>query len=546
MNVSSIAVVDVGKPHPICNSLFHTRSKILIKRKLIGRVGVSKNKDASCNHLAYKNGSLKCRRNMRVFMSQRDFQSISSPETILTKNVLLFFVFPAIGGMLFGYDIGATSGALLSMTSSTLSGTVWYDLSTTETGLVVSLSLAGALLGSGLALVVGDSLGRRKELILGGVLYMLGAGLVSQSPAADSLGLSIVQIGRLLYGLGIGFSMHAAPAYIAETSPASVRGVLISTKEAFIVGGILLGYLVSYMEVSTLGGWRYIYGAAMPLALVLVLGMAYLPESPRWLALKNRNADALESLRRINGLDSMDIKNSALEAEVEQMVKLAEEDTAEEGLSLFQERYRRPLLVGLSLMLFQQITGQPSVLYYAAKIFQDAGFASADSATGISVILGLFKLGMTGVAITRVDSWGRRPLLLLGVSGIVVSLVILGTIQSGTYSVSPTVDTWANVVALLVYVGAYQVSFGPISWLIVGEVFPLSIRGQALALATLTNFASNFLVSLFIPTLQESLSPAGLYFSFAGIGCLALYVIYSIIPETKGKSLEEIEDMWSS
>lgn len=464
-------------------------------------------------------------------------------ELVFSKNVLLFFVFPAIGGMLFGYDIGATSGALLSMTSPSLSGTAWYDLSTTETGLVVSLSLAGALLGSGLALVVGDSLGRKKELILGGLLYILGAGLVSQSPGTDDIGLTVVEIGRLMYGLGIGFSMHAAPAYIAETSPASVRGVLISTKEAFIVGGILLGYLVSYLEVSSLGGWRYIYGAAMPLGLVLMLGMAYLPESPRWLALKNKKSEAIESLQRIQGAE---YDKLAIQEEVAKMINnVAEKGDEDQGISLLQEKYRKPLYVGISLMLLQQITGQPSVLYYAAKIFQDAGFSSADSATGISVVLGLFKLGMTGVAIATVDSWGRRPLLLLGVSGIVASLLVLGTIQSGDIMLSPGVDIWANVVALLVYVGAYQVSIGPISWLIVGEVFPLSIRGQALALATLTNFASNFLVSLCIPSLQESLGPAGLYFTFAGIGCIALYVIYSIVPETKGKSLEEIENMWS-
>lgn len=492
-----------------------------------------------------------CRHDVCARSQGKNDLIVTKTPDIFTKNVLLFFVFPAIGGMLFGYDIGATSGALLSMTSSTLSGTVWYDLSTTQTGLVVSLSLAGALLGSGLALVVGDSLGRRKELILGGLLYMLGAGLVSQSPATDVHGLLIVQVGRLLYGLGIGFSMHAAPAYIAETSPPLVRGVLISTKEAFIVGGILLGYLMSYLEVSTLGGWRYIYGAAMPLGLVLVLGMAFLPESPRWLALRNRKEDAVDSLRRIKNEDYIQMEESEavalLQEEVELMMKFSEDESpmdGQQGSLLFQERYRRPLLVGLSLMLFQQITGQPSVLYYAAKIFQDAGFASADSATGISVILGLFKLGMTGVAVATVDSWGRRPLLLLGVSGIVGSLFVLGIIQTGELSLDPSIDTWANVAALLVYVGAYQVSFGPISWLIVGEVFPLSIRGQALALATLTNFASNFLVSLFIPSLQESLGPAGLYFSFAGIGLIALYVIYSIVPETKGKSLEEIEEMW--
>jgi sugar porter (SP) family MFS transporter len=462
----------------------------------------------------------------------------------LTPQVLLFFLFPAIGGMLFGYDIGATSGALLSMTSASLSGTDWYALSTTATGLVVSLSLAGALGGSGLALLYGDKLGRRKELMLGGLLYFVGAGMVSQAPGGSDAGLLVVQLGRLLYGFGIGFSMHAAPAYIAETSPPSVRGLLISTKEAFIVGGILLGYLVSYLEISTVGGWRTIYGAAVPLALTLIGGMTFLPESPRWLALKGRKSDAAESLERI----SPDKSSDRLQEEIEQMMAMNDEaGSLPFWTVLVEPKYRRPLAVGLSLMLFQQITGQPSVLYYAAKIFQDAGFDSADSATAISVVLGLFKLVMTGVAIATVDSWGRRPLLLVGVSGIVVALLVLGGIQGDLIpfvSSSSDVGIWANVVALLLYVGAYQVSFGPISWLLCGEVFPLSVRGSALALATITNFASNFIVSLFIPELQTTLGQSGLYFAFAGVGVAALLTINAIVPETKGKSLEQIESMW--
>ena len=472
-------------------------------------------------------------------------------------SVFLFFLFPAVGGMLFGYDIGATSGALLSMTSASLSGTDWYAMTSGDQGLVVSLSLAGALGGSVLALLFGDELGRRRELILGGVLYLVGAGLVGEAP-----GLGVVMLGRLLYGLGIGFSMHAAPAYIAETSPPDVRGVLISTKEAFIVGGILLGYLVSYLSISTVGGWRVIYGAAVPLSLVLVAGMAYLPESPRWLALKNRKEEAVASLARAMPGTPVGL----LQEEVADMMRASEVVAGDvEGASgrnggnggnevplsaVFTEgKYRRPLAVGLSLMLFQQITGQPSVLYYAAKIFQDAGFASADSATGISVVLGLFKLVMTGVAVVTVDSWGRRPLLLVGISGIVASLVLLGSVQGDLVPfVTSTSDVgiWMNVGALLLYVGAYQVSFGPISWLLCGEVFPLSVRGSALALATMTNFASNFLVSLCIPTLQETLGPSGLYFAFAGVGVAALLTVNAIVPETKGKRLEEIERLWEA
>eukprot|EP00890_Picochlorum_soloecismus_P002939 jgi/Picsp_1/3646/NSC_06483-R1_d-xylose-proton symporter-like 2 len=465
---------------------------------------------------------------------------------------ILLFLFPALGGLLFGYDIGATSGALLSLKDGGMSGTTWSNnLNSLQSGLVVSLSLCGALLGSIAALVYGDDLGRRKEMIGGGCLYGLGALVVC---LADSL--PVLYAGRLVYGMGIGFAMHAAPAYIAETSPARIRGLLISLKEAFIVGGILLGYGVSYANADVVGGWRYIYGDAIPMAMVLVAGMWWLPESPRWLVLSSNSNDgdgskssAFDSLKRIRGPN---ISDNVIEAELEDMQiatlgankKVKTKRGFLDVSDVLSSKYRKPLTVGVSLMLFQQITGQPSVLYYAGKIFQDAGFTSADSATGISIVLGMFKLLSTGLAVVTVDSWGRRPLLLAGVSGIVVSLVVLGSVQAQVFPIPAEYGAWANLVALLFYTGAYQASFGPISWLIVGEVFPLSIRGQALALATLTNFGANFLVSLVIPSLQEMFGQSALYFGFAAIGVVALGSIYTNVPETKGKTLEEIEAMW--
>lgn len=350
--------------------------------------------------------------------------------------------------------------------------------------------------------------------------------------------------------------MHAAPAYIAETSPPRVRGLLISLKEALIVGGILGGYAVGYLGVEQIGGWRWIYGAAAPLAGVLAAGMAWLPESPRWLLLSGGGGPAAAAaLRRVKGSA---VDAAAVQAEVDEIeaailasptaASAATTSNPFAGLASITEvlrpRYRQPLTVGVSLMLFQQITGQPSVLYYAAKIFQDAGFSSAGAATGISVVLGVFKLAMTGVAVATVDSWGRRPLLLTGVAGIVVSLVALAAASSGAAPVPPEVTAWVSVFALLAYVGAYSISFGPISWLIVGEVFPLRVRGQAIALATLTNFLSNFLVSLALPTLQEGYGQTAMYVGFAAIGVVALGTINAIVPETKGRSLEEIEKLW--
>lgn len=463
-------------------------------------------------------------------------------------NTALLFLFPALAGLLFGYDIGASSGALLSLTDAKMSGTDWSTAMTPfESGLFVSLSLAGALVGSAFTFLIGgDRLGRRQELILASGLYGVGALLAATAP-----NLGVALLGRGTYGLGIACAMHAAPAYIAETCPPEVRGLLISLKEAFIVGGILAGYAVGALTIDLVGGWRWMFGAAIPVALILGGGMAWLPESPRWLLLplklgpessganQRRATEAVHALKRIRG----ELPGRSVELELEDIRRSASLPTEDSDLMRNLSKYRKPLTVGLSLMLFQQITGQPSVLYYAGKIFQDAGFESAGAATSVSVILGVCKLVMTGVAVVTVDSWGRRPLLLGGVSGIVFSLLALWWSSNGA-DVTSDVAAWTSVAGLLAYVSAYQLSFGPISWLIVGEVFPLTVRGQAIALATLTNFGSNFVVSLVLPTLRDTVGPANLYLIFACIAGVALFTIYTNVPETKGRSLEEIEAMW--
>ncbi|KAK9787605.1 hypothetical protein WJX73_003758 [Symbiochloris irregularis] len=397
-------------------------------------------------------------------------ESTSSAEIDWTTTIKNF-IFPALGGSLFGYDIGATSGALLSLTSSKTSGTDWGStLSSFESGLVVSSSLFGALAGSAAALWVGDALGRKRELLLAAACYGGAVALLALAP-----NLPVLIAGRVIFGLGIGFAMHAAPAYLAETAPESVRGLLISLKEGLIVLGILLGYLISYLFVDQEAGWRYMYGAAAIPALALGLGMAALPDSP--------SGDGIPS---------------------------------GPGLGrVLEKRYFKPLSVGLSLMLFQQITGQPSVLYYAAKIFEDAGFGSAQQATGVSVGLGVFKLVMTGAAVLYVDKLGRRPLLLGGIAAMILALGGLGV---ASLQLEGTFGAWVSLAGLLLYVGAYQISFGPISWLMVGEVFPLAVRGPAAALATITNFGSNFLVSLALPSLQSNLGPGGTYLLFAAVG----------------------------
>lgn len=447
------------------------------------------------------------------------------------------FLFPAIAGLLFGWDIGSTSGALTNIMDPVHSGTNWYALDPFQQGLVVSTSLAGALVASGAAAVsVGDALGSKRELLLASLFYAAGAAVQGAAPS-----LEVLVVGRFTYGLGIGFAMHAAPMYIAETAPSSVRGLLISLKEGFIVGGILLGYLGSYIINGEDDGWRTLLSSSIVLSGALALGMVRLPDSPRWLAQQGRSDDARAALVKVRGKRAT---GDAFEAEVEAMTTSSHMSGAGGVSELFQKQNLRPLYIGLSVVLFQQITGQPSVLYYAEQVFEAAGYDSSQGA-GVSVILGSFKILMTGFAVKYVDTLGRRPLLLGGVAVMTLSTVALGlcfqTLTTADAADAP-MTAQMSLVAIFMYVGAYQVSFGPIAWLLVGEIFPQRVRSAAVGAATLTNFFSNFLVSLYLPTLINQFGTSGTYFLFSVCGVVAMSSIYLTVPETKGKTLEEIED----
>lgn len=466
----------------------------------------------------------------------------TNQEDFSWSSVILPFFFPALGGLLFGYDIGATSGATLSLQSAELSGISWFNLSAVQLGLVVSGSLYGALLGSLLVYPIADFLGRRRELIAAALLYVFGGLVTGYAP-----GLNVLLLGRLLYGLGIGLAMHGAPLYIAETCPSQIRGTLISLKELFIVLGILMGFLVGSIQINAVGGWRYMYGFGVPISLLMGLGMWSLPPSPRWLLLravqgkgsfqeyKERAISALSKLRGRPPGDKVSEKQIE-EALVSLKSAYKEDETEGSFLEVFQGPSLKAFIIGGGLVLFQQITGQPSVLYYAGPILQSAGFSAAADATRVSVVIGLFKLAMTWIAVLKVDDLGRRPLLIGGVSGIALSLFLL----SAYYKFLGGFPLVA-VAALLLYVGCYQISFGPISWLMVSEIFPLRTRGRGISLAVLTNFGSNAIVTFAFSPLKELLGAENLFLLFGAIALLSLLFVVVIVPETKGLSLEEIE-----
>ncbi|KAG4979295.1 hypothetical protein JHK82_032543 [Glycine max] len=430
---------------------------------------------------------------------------VHDSESYSVSAAILPFLFPALGGLLFGYDIGATSSATISIESPTLSGVSWYKLSSVEIGLLTSGSLYGALIGSVLAFNVADFLGRRKELIGSAVVYLVGALVTALAP-----NFPVLVLGRLVFGTGIG----------------------------------LAGYGIGSLFVETVAGWRYMYGVSSPVAIIMGLGMWWLPASPRWLLLRaiqgkgdvqNSKDIAIRSLCQLQGQAFNDSIPWQVDEILAELSYLGEEKEATFG-ELFQGKCLKALWIGAGLVLFQQITGQPSVLYYAGSIFQSAGFSGASDATRVSILLGVFKLIMTGVAVVVVDKLGRRPLLLGGVSGIVISLFFLGS-----YYIFLDNTPVVAVVGLLLYVGSYQISFGPIGWLMIAEIFPLRLRGRGLSIAVLVNFGANALVTFAFSPLKALLGAGILFYTFGVIAVTSLVFIYLVIPETKGLTLEEIE-----
>ncbi|KAK1396802.1 D-xylose-proton symporter-like 3, chloroplastic [Heracleum sosnowskyi] len=484
---------------------------------------------------------------MKVKQFDEETNSVASSEPASLEDfcwssVILPFLFPALGGLLYGYDVGATSGATISLQSPKLSGTTWFNLKPFQIGLIVSSSLYGALLGSILIYPIADLIGRRKELLLASTFYLLGGLTTAYAPR-----LFVLLVGRVIYGLGIGLALHGAPLYISETCPSQIRGTLISMKELLIVLGMLLGYFVGSWKIDAVGGWRYMFGLSSPIAMIIGIGTWSLPPSPRWLLLREVEGkgsrheykeEAILALSKLRGRPPGDELSKMQIDDALTSLKSQSDEQKYKGslLDVVRGPNLKAFIIGGGLVLFQQITGQPSVLYYAGSILQTAGFSTASNATRVSILIGVFKLVMTGLAVVQVDKLGRKPLLIGGVSGITISLFLLSAyfkVLQGFHSVA--------LISLLVYVGCYQASFGPISWLMVSEVFPLRTRGKGISLAVFTNFGSNACVTLAFPTLKEHFGAGNIFLIFGVISLIALAFVIFQVPETKGLTLEEIE-----
>ncbi|KAK3282185.1 Vacuolar glucose transporter 1 [Cymbomonas tetramitiformis] len=471
------------------------------------------------------------------------------PYSDLNTRVFSGFLFPALGGLLFGYDIGATSFAFsddqaakdLSITDDALKGTM------------TAMSLYGALAISVFLYFFGDAIGRKKEMLAASVLYIAGSVLSFATPISDkNTGVAWLASSRFIYGLGIGCAMHSVPVYISEMAPSSVRGMLVSLKEAVIVVGMLLGYSAGAL-FNHAHGWKIAYLGGALFAFVFGIGCTFLPDSPRWLILRSLSQPDRYSTKAQEALQWF--RTSFDENQVESELAEVRDTLAGQEVGTFAEllKAKRQMIVGNGLLLFQQITCQPSVLYYSVTIFKSAGFGSSSS-TIASVGVAAVKLVATMVAGLRVDQYGRRPLLLVGTTGIMLSLFGMGLAfqlgyEDGTGdSDGSLTKVWGMVCVgcVLVLVTSYQIGFGPISWLMISEVFPLRIRGMALSVGSMVNFGGNIIVANTFPVVLSALGSGPSFFMFSVIAAVAIVFIHFVIPETKGKTLEEIEEMMSS
>jgi MFS transporter, SP family, galactose:H+ symporter len=436
-----------------------------------------------------------------------------------TRFVFAAAAFAALGGLLFGYDTGVISGALIFIRTQ-------FGLSTFQQELLVSIVLVGAAVGALSGGRLADVFGRRFMLMVTAVIFVTGALVCAAAPS-----LNFLVVGRLIVGLGIGFATSTVPIYISEVSPPQSRGWQVSLFQLAITIGILAAYVVDY-TFSGSASWRWMLGLAFVPGAILGLGMLRMPESPRWLAEHGQSNLARRILARIRGTE--DIESEWLE------IQKTLTETEERGRfsDLLSPSLRTALLIGIGLAIFQQVTGINTVIYYAPLIVQSAGISTASGAILATAGIGLVNVIMTIVAMWLIDRVGRRPLLLIGIGGMILSLGVLGFVFR-----MPTGGAlaWLAVVTLMVYVASFAISLGPIFWLIISEIYPLRVRGIAEGTAAGVNWASNFVVSFTFLTLIEVLGPSMTFWVYALLAVASWLFAYYLVPETKGRTLEEIE-----
>jgi sugar porter (SP) family MFS transporter len=433
------------------------------------------------------------------------------------------YFFGALGGLLFGYDTGVISGAILFIPKD-------FKLSPFLTGAIVAALLLGAMVGSALAGRLSDRMGRRRLIIIAAVVFTAGALLAALAPS-----IAVLILARFVLGLAVGSAALVVPLYLSEIAPTEVRGAISSLNQLMIVAGILAAFIVNAILASS-GNWRLMLGLAAVPSVILLAGMMFMPETPRYLVHAGEEEEARQVLEDLPGDDHPEERIGE--------IREIEQQEGATGLSgLFRAKWVRPaLLVATGLAVFQQLVGINTIIYYAPTTLTNVGFAKT-SAIYANLIIGVINVAMTVIAIRIVDRVGRKPMLYGGVAGMVASLVVLGVSLSALATPHHPGDPAAiiTLVCLATFIASFAATWGPVVWVMLPEVLPLSVRGTAMGVAVFANWAANFVVAQSFPPLIKALDPGPVFLGYAALGLLAGLFVKMFVTETKGRSLEEIE-----
>jgi sugar porter (SP) family MFS transporter len=425
----------------------------------------------------------------------------------------------ALGGLLFGYDTGVVSGALLFLKDS------FPHISSFDKELVTSLLLVGAAIGAIGAGRVADRIGRRPTILVTAAVFAVGVLCAAFSPVfAFLLGA------RVVIGLAVGSASMVVPMYIGEAAPPKYRGALVSFNQLAITSGILVSYLADYGLASS-RDWRLMFGLATIPAVLLFVGMLTQAESPEWLVTHDREDDARRVLSRLRHAGNVDVELASMkEGARRQNVTVRE---------LLSPRLRGALTLGVLLAVFQQVTGINTIIYYAPTLLNNAGLGSS-SALLANVVNGGINVSMTLLAIRLLDRVGRRTLLIGGTCGMAVALAVIAvTFQVGGSHLTGTAAI-VTIVFLFFYTGSFAIGLGPVFWLLISEIYPVRVRAPAMSVATFANWAANFVVTISFLTLLSAITDAGTFFLFTFLTLVAAVYFWRRVPETKGMRLEDI------
>ena len=437
------------------------------------------------------------------------------------------FFFGALGGLLFGYDTGVISGAILFITKD-------FGLSPFMQGAIVAALLLGAMIGAGLAGPLSDRMGRKRIIIIAGITFTVGALAAAAAPSAGALVAA-----RFVLGLAVGSAALVVPLYLSEIAPKDMRGRIASLNQLMIVVGILAAFIVNAILASS-GDWRLMLGLAAIPSLILLLGMAFMPETPRFLVRSGEEREAREVLEEVTQDDAS--ADERPERKIEEIRELDEQEQGG-GWELLKQPWVRPaLIVAIGLAVFQQFIGINTIIYYAPTTLTSVGFG-AESAIYANLVIGVLNVGMTIIAIKIIDRVGRKPMLYAGVVGMVASLLVLGISLSVLPEPHHPSDPAAiiTLVCLGTFIASFAATWGPVVWVMIPEVLPLSVRGTAMGVAVVANWGANFLVSQTFPMLLSKFGPGPVFLGYAAMGVLAFLFVKAFVTETKGRSLEEIE-----